>query len=58
MSSARVSSHVLLMAALIILFPASFRYEFNAMDAIDGQQTELESALHNMLLIVFFLLVL
>lgn len=46
------------MAALIILFPASFRYEFNAMDAIDGQQTELESALHNMLLIVFFLLVL
>ncbi|KAK0227600.1 cytochrome P450 [Armillaria fumosa] len=27
----------------------SFRYEFNAMDVMDEQQTELESALHNML---------
>ncbi|PBK92235.1 PAH-inducible cytochrome P450 monooxygenase PC-PAH 4 [Armillaria gallica] len=35
--------------SLDVIGKTSFRYEFNAMDAMDGQQTELESALHNML---------
>ncbi|KAK0455354.1 cytochrome P450 [Desarmillaria tabescens] len=35
--------------SLDIIGKTSFRYEFNAMDTMDGQQTELESALHNML---------
>ncbi|KAK0186147.1 cytochrome P450 [Armillaria mellea] len=36
-------------ASLDVIGKTSFRYEFNAMDAMDEQQTELESALHNML---------
>ncbi|KAK0431714.1 cytochrome P450 [Armillaria borealis] len=35
--------------SLDIIGKTSFRFEFNAMDAMDEQQTELESALHNML---------
>ncbi|KAK0493380.1 cytochrome P450 [Armillaria luteobubalina] len=35
--------------SLDVIGKTSFRYEFNAMDAMDELQTELESALHNML---------